>query len=50
MHLQPVFAGSRFYGNSFCENLFNKGLCLPSGSNLSNDDKERIKTALHTII
>lgn len=50
MHIQPVFAGSRFYGNGFCENLFKKGLCLPSGSNLTDDDKERIKIALHTII
>jgi dTDP-4-amino-4,6-dideoxygalactose transaminase len=50
MHLQPVFAGSRFYGNVFCEKLFKTGLCLPSGSNLTNNDKERIKIALHTII
>lgn len=50
MHLQPVFAGSRFYGNGFCENLFKKGLCLPSGSNLTYDDKKRIKAALHAII
>jgi len=50
MHLQPVFATSDFYGNGYCEKLFNSGLCLPSGSNLTNADKERIKKALHNII
>ena len=50
MHLQPVFSGTSFFGNGFSEKLFKTGLCLPSGSNLSNNDKQRIKTALHTII
>ena len=32
MHLQPVFASYTFYGNEVCEQLFNSGLCLPSGA------------------
>ena len=43
MHLQPVFENSLYYGNSVAEDLFNKGLCLPSGSNLTEEQKNRIK-------
>lgn len=42
MHLQPVFADSPYYGNHVAEDLFEQGLCLPSGSNLSDEDRERI--------
>lgn len=42
MHLQPVFADAPYYGTNIAENLFDNGLCLPSGSNLSDDDRERI--------
>jgi dTDP-4-amino-4,6-dideoxygalactose transaminase len=42
MHLQPVFRDSVFYGNGVAEELFNKGLCLPSGSGLSDSDLERV--------
>lgn len=42
MHLQPVFAGAPFYGNGTSERLFEKGLCLPSGSNLTEDDLDRV--------
>ncbi|MCJ8164445.1 aminotransferase class I/II-fold pyridoxal phosphate-dependent enzyme [Pontibacter sp. E15-1] len=46
MHLQPVFAGTPFYGDGTCERLFEKGLCLPSGSNLSEVDLSRVMQAL----
>lgn len=46
MHLQPVFANVPYYGGRVAEDLFNKGLCLPSGSNLSDEDRERIKSVL----
>ena len=46
MHLQPVFESSPYYGARVSENLFTNGLCLPSGSNLTSDDKNRIKTAI----
>lgn len=42
MHLQPVFKGAPYYGDGTSESLFNKGLCLPSGSNLREDALERI--------
>ena len=46
MHLQPVFKNAPYYGGSVSEELFNNGLCLPSGSNLNSDDITRIKSAL----
>ena len=49
MHLQPVFSGAPFYGNGNSDTLFANGLCLPSGSNLNNDDFERIFSALGKI-
>ncbi len=49
MHLQPVFKGTDFYGDGTSEKLFDDGLCLPSGSNLTHDDLERIKAALDEI-
>jgi len=42
MHLQPVFAGARCYGGGVSELLFRDGLCLPSGSDLSAQDQERV--------
>ena len=42
MHLQPVFEDAQFYGDGTSEKLFDKGLCLPSGSNLTNDDLHRV--------
>ncbi|MDP3467503.1 MAG: aminotransferase class I/II-fold pyridoxal phosphate-dependent enzyme [Daejeonella sp.] len=41
MHLQPVFSSSPFYGGKMSEELFNNGLCLPSGSNLKEEELER---------
>lgn len=38
MHLQPIFSQYPFYGTDVSEKLFEKGLCLPSGSNLSEGD------------
>lgn len=42
MHLQPVFAEAPYYGDDTAEKLFNDGLCLPSGSSLTDDDIERV--------
>ena len=50
MHLQPVFAGAPYYGEDVCEELFEKGLCLPSGSNLSEVDRERIASSIVEIL
>lgn len=50
MHLQPVFASAPAYTNGFSEYAFNIGLCLPSGSNLSEEEKYRIKKQLVNLI
>lgn len=42
MHLQPVFKGCSYYGKDVSERLFNTGLCLPSGSNLTRENFDRI--------
>lgn len=46
MHMQPVFENAPFYGGGTSEKLFNDGLCLPSGSNLREDEKERISNVI----
>jgi dTDP-4-amino-4,6-dideoxygalactose transaminase len=50
MHLQPVFAGYPAYLNGVSEQLFNQGLCLPSGSNLTDEEKERIRKSTTSIL
>ncbi|MCU7615078.1 aminotransferase class I/II-fold pyridoxal phosphate-dependent enzyme [Chryseobacterium sp. GMJ5] len=42
MHMQPVFEDAPYYGDQVAEKLFENGLCLPSGSNLSDQDRDRI--------
>ncbi|WP_375238862.1 DegT/DnrJ/EryC1/StrS family aminotransferase [Aurantibacter sp.] len=42
MHLQPIFSKYPYFGDKVSENLFLNGLCLPSGSNLTDSDRERI--------
>ncbi|MFC7773626.1 DegT/DnrJ/EryC1/StrS family aminotransferase [Flavobacterium sp. GCM10027622] len=46
MHLQPVFEMCPYYGGNVSEQLFENGLCLPSGSNITEEEKNRIYTAL----
>lgn len=50
MHLQPIFSEFKFYGSGISEKLFDIGLCLPSGSNLNDSEKERIKVSLQKIL
>jgi dTDP-4-amino-4,6-dideoxygalactose transaminase len=45
MHLQPIFSKYPYYGENIAEKLFDDGLCLPSGSNLTTNDKDRITKA-----
>jgi len=49
MHQQPVFATSKNYLNGVSDMLFENGLCLPSGSNLTEDEFNRIFISLDTI-
>lgn len=50
MHLQPVFEGAPYYGYDTAEHLFEKGLCLPSGSNLTVDDLNRVVSRIYETI
>ena len=49
MHLQPVFRDFPYYGNAIAETLFANGLCLPSGSNLTEEDRSRIKAVVFNL-
>jgi dTDP-4-amino-4,6-dideoxygalactose transaminase len=49
LHLQPVFAECETIGGSVAEDLFAHGLCLPSGSNLTIEDLERVIHAISTV-
>jgi len=52
MHMQPVFKGHKMIGGTVCEDLFERGLCLPSGSGMSAQDQSRvinvIRSAIHS--
>ena len=48
MHLQPVFAGHEAFGGDVSARLFERGLCLPSGSSLSEDDQDRVVATILT--
>ncbi|CAM1373825.1 DegT/DnrJ/EryC1/StrS family aminotransferase [Tenacibaculum xiamenense] len=50
MHLQPVFKDCSYYGSNISEKLFKDGLCLPSGSNLTDADRERIKLSINKLL
>jgi dTDP-4-amino-4,6-dideoxygalactose transaminase len=42
LHLQPLFKGCQVVGGAVSEELFDLGLCLPSGSNLTSSDRDRV--------
>ena len=42
MHLQPVFAANHAFGGDVAARLFERGLCLPSGSSLADEDQDRV--------
>ncbi len=50
MHMQPVFSNSPFYGDGTAEKLFEQGLCLPSGSNLTQEDMDRIFVVMDRLL
>jgi len=50
MHMQPVFKDLPFYGGQIAEDLFERGLCLPSGSNLTDEEKNRISTKINEFL
>jgi dTDP-4-amino-4,6-dideoxygalactose transaminase len=50
MHLQPIFEKYPFFGDGTSEKLFEQGLCLPSGSNLTQDDLNRVMEAIRAVL
>jgi len=50
MHLQPVFKDCAYYGGNVAKTLFEKGICLPSGSNLTDEDRERIESSIQKML
>ena len=50
MHMQPVFSKYPYYGTGVSERLFENGLCLPSGSNLTQADMDRVFAIMDTFI
>lgn len=50
MHLQPVFEKYSFYGGKIAASLFEKGLCLPSSSNLNTQSRARIQEAIVSLL
>jgi pyridoxal phosphate-dependent aminotransferase EpsN len=54
MHLQPVFSGCSYWrhneGNDVSAHLFERGLCLPSGSNLTESQQERVVSAVRAAV
>lgn len=50
MHLQPVFKSAAYFGSKLSEKLFSNGLCLPSGSNLCDEDRERVGAVLKSVM
>ena len=50
MHLQPVFSAYPAYLTGTAERLFHQGLCLPSGSNMSDSDRARVLNVLQNTL
>lgn len=50
MHLQPLYKEYPYFGDGISDMLFKYGLCLPSGSNLSNQDLQRIISAIQKVV
>ena len=49
MHLQRVFAGCEAVGGEVAEDLYRRGICLPSSSSLSAEDQQRVIEAVHVV-
>ncbi|MDB5255495.1 MAG: epsN [Chitinophagaceae bacterium] len=49
MHSQPVFRDAPYYGDHLSEKLFDQGLCLPSDTNIEEEEKNRIISVFRTL-
>ncbi|WP_435988093.1 DegT/DnrJ/EryC1/StrS family aminotransferase [Sulfitobacter sp. SH22] len=50
MHMQPLYAGSDYHGNGVDESLFANGLCLPSGSDMSDEEQDEVIDRITTFL
>ena len=50
MHMQPVFKKCKFYNNNISKNLFDSGICLPSGSNMNDNELFKVSDILYNCI
>lgn len=50
MHMQPIYENAPYYGGDVCEKLFEQGLCLPSGSSLTNEEITRVINVMRNIL
>lgn len=50
MHLQPVYKNSTYYGGDVSEDLFGRGICLPSGTSLSEENISRVATIIKSVL
>ncbi len=49
LHLQPIFQGAEKVGGEVAESLFRRGLCLPSGSSLAQEEQDRVIQAIQSL-
>jgi dTDP-4-amino-4,6-dideoxygalactose transaminase len=50
MHLQPLYADAPVIGGKVAETIFERGLCLPSGSSLTDDDQDRVIAIIRSML
>lgn len=50
MNIQPIFRNYKFFGSNFAERLFENGICLPSGTNLTDEQRSKISVVFKQIL
>ena len=50
MHLQPLYKGTTYHGTGYDEHLFEQGLCLPSGSDLTDDQQSEVIEIINSLL
>jgi pyridoxal phosphate-dependent aminotransferase EpsN len=50
MHMQPLYKGRAYHGKGFDEALFANGLCLPSSSDMSEDEQSEVIERINTML
>ena len=50
MHMQPIFSRNAYYGNKIAETIFERGLCLPSGPSLTDEQILEVVSSIKKFI